>query len=161
MRREWQRVTDLGPARPGRMYATLEFLKGARVGGSRRTNGSLVVERHRFATWPDFEYEVEYDTDGPGWMLNRAEFVRLSGSMPPDAPPAPWRCLKNEALAGFEVLREIDSWGSYDSYEVRDADGARLFLSFSHGLLLEVAPLESLPGQPADHGQDEARRQQP
>ncbi|MEV6399232.1 hypothetical protein AB0M39_31350 [Streptomyces sp. NPDC051907] len=148
MRRENRRVNDRLRLRPGGVDAWVGILSGARIEGSRTTDGSRVSERHRFATWPDFEYEIEYDTGGMGWGLNRAEFVRAAGSVLPDGPPAPWTWLKAETLGEYEVLREIDTWGSYDSYAVRDRDGAYIFLSFSHGLFQEVAPLEVLDGQP-------------
>ncbi|MEV7545280.1 hypothetical protein [Streptomyces sp. NPDC089915] len=145
--KRYQQLTD---KRQGRLSAVLELLSGARIEGRRTRRGNLVVDRHRFASWPDFEYEVEYDPAGHGWFTEREEFVRAPGSTAPQGTPVPWAWLRDETLARYEVLREIDHWGLYHSFAVRDGAGEHLFLSFSSGLLQEVCLLEVLDGEPVE-----------
>ncbi|MFF2198194.1 hypothetical protein [Streptomyces sp. NPDC058157] len=150
MERADARYHELTGTFKGRLAAELELLSGARIEGSRTKRGDLVVDRHRFASWPDFEYEFEYDPDGDGWYMERSEFVRAPGSTTPQGPPVPWAWLKEETLPQYEVLREIDHWGLYHSFAVRDAAGEYLFVSFIADLLQEVALLEVLDGEPVE-----------
>ncbi len=145
-----ERHRELTATFQGRLSAELELLSGARIEGSRTEHGNLVVDRHRFASWPEFEFEVEYDPAGHGWFPERAEFVRAPGSTTPPGPPVPWAWSRDETLAQYEVLREIDHWYPYHSFAVRDGAEEYLFVSFSCGLLQEVAPLEVLDGEPIE-----------
>ncbi len=132
------------------MHKLLEMLHGALPPVSRDVTGKLVRERYRFGSWPGFEYEVGYDPEGPGWSFDHTAFVRAPGTPLPDGPPGPptpWKHLKHEVLPRYEDVRVIDTWGSYDSYVVRDENGASLFLSSSRHLLLEIEPMPEPPSE--------------
>jgi hypothetical protein len=83
--------------------------------------------------WKEFAFRLELD-DLP--FMRRVEFIRYTAS---EEEIAPWKFLELDVEERFDEVREIDSWGTYNSYTVRDpGSGDQLFLRFSWGLLQEV-----------------------
>ncbi|MFE4977974.1 hypothetical protein ACFRAR_38525 [Kitasatospora sp. NPDC056651] len=122
----------------GRAAEVRELVAGVRLPCSgRAVIGDSVAERYSLPLWPDFEFEMNFDSSGR--HLVRAEFFRSSGPPLPLGIPSPWNFVKSELFEDYDDVRDIDGWGHYETYSALSTEsGGRYFFRFSWGLLQEI-----------------------
>jgi hypothetical protein len=119
------------PGKGGSAHAIKPILHDALIKATRGPESETLL--YRLPLWEEFAFRLELD-DLP--FMKRVEFVEHTGA---DEELAPWKFLEIHLSEKFDQVREVDSWGTYNSYTVRDHEtGSHLFLRFSWGLLQEV-----------------------
>lgn len=119
------------PGKGGSAHALKTILNDALIEHSRGTGSDIFL--YHLPLWKEFAFRLELD-DLP--FMKRVEFVRYTDFK---EEIAPWRLLELDVKERFDEVREVDSWGTYNSYTARDPRvGDQIFLRFSWGLLQEV-----------------------
>ncbi|MEU4313831.1 hypothetical protein [Nocardia sp. NPDC024068] len=119
------------PGKGGSAHTLKLILHDALINETRGPESETLL--YRLPLWEEFAFRLELD-DLP--FMKRVEFVDHTGA---DEELVPWKFLEIHLSEKFDDVREVDSWGTYNSYTVRDHEtGRHLFLRFSSGLLQEV-----------------------
>ncbi|WP_280422700.1 hypothetical protein [Nocardia carnea] len=119
------------PGKGGSAHALKSILHNALINETRGPESETLL--YRLPLWEEFAFRLELDNLP---FMKRVEFVDYIEF---NQKAAPWRLLEIHISERFDEVREIDSWGTYNSYTVRDPEtGNHLFLRFSWGLLQEV-----------------------
>ncbi|MGA6205484.1 hypothetical protein ACPESR_12075 [Nocardia testacea] len=126
------------PGKGGSAHALRPILHEALINEARGPESEILL--YRLPLWEEFAFRLELDNLP---FMKRVEFVDLTGA---EEGIAPWKFLEIHTSERFDEVREIDSWGTYNSYTVRDRQtGRRVFLRFSWGLLQEVDTVADQP----------------
>ncbi|MEV0106458.1 hypothetical protein AB0H42_08970 [Nocardia sp. NPDC050799] len=126
------------PGKGGTAHALKPILHDALINETRGPESETLL--YRLPLWEEFAFRLELDNLP---FMKRVEFVSYTEL---DETAAPWKLLEINISEKFDEVREIDSWGTYNSYTVRDPEtGNHLFLRFSWGLLQEVDTMADQP----------------